>query len=115
MSGLPTMPSVSSAFSTAASSRTAPCRNHCARRHRQSGRRGHMRPDDYLLCAFAEIWSAKLRSFLTSLGVIIGVAAVVLILAISAGLSANLTGAFAGLGSTRVLINPSPPRPEGAG
>jgi putative ABC transport system permease protein len=74
-----------------------------------------MRPDDYLLGALEQIGLAKLRSFLTSLGIIIGVAAVVLILAISNGLSASVTNAFSELGSTRLTVSPSAPRPEGAG
>jgi putative ABC transport system permease protein len=68
-----------------------------------------MRLNDYLAGALEDIAAAKLRSFLTALGIIIGVGSVVLMLSIGAGVERTVTGAFADLGSTRVTIAPSRP------
>ena len=73
-----------------------------------------MRPADYLVLALEDIRAAKLRSFLTSLGIIIGVGSVVLMMSIGAGVNATVTGAFSELGSTRITVSPSAPRAEGA-
>jgi putative ABC transport system permease protein len=71
-----------------------------------------MRPRDYLALAVEDIRAAKLRSFLTSLGIIIGVAAVTLLVAIGAGITSTVTGAFSELGSTRITVTASAPRGE---
>jgi putative ABC transport system permease protein len=69
-----------------------------------------MRPYDYLTGALEDIWATKLRSFLTSLGIIIGVGSVVLMMSIGAGVNSTVTGAFSDLGSTQITISPSAPR-----
>src|SRR4051794_20309713 len=69
---------------------------------------------DYIKMAFDNIRSAKLRSLLTSLGIIIGVGSVVLIMSISGGVSSTITGAFSDLGSTRLTVSPSAPRAAGS-
>lgn len=68
-----------------------------------------MRLADYVTGALGTIWAAKLRTFLTALGIIIGVASVVLVLSIGAGVKATITGSFSNLGSTRITIQPSAP------
>ncbi|MDQ3397230.1 MAG: ABC transporter permease [Deinococcota bacterium] len=73
-----------------------------------------MRARDYFTEALENVRAAKLRSFLTSLGIIIGIGSVVLLIAIGQGVNARVTGAFADLGSTRITISPSAPR-EGGG
>jgi putative ABC transport system permease protein len=56
-----------------------------------------------------------LRSFLTSLGIIIGIGSVVLMLAVSHGVSSTVTQAFADLGTGRISVVPSAPVGEGTG
>lgn len=58
------------------------------------------------LLALKAIWINKTRSFLTTLGVIIGVGSVVLLTSIGNGLSAYVQGEFEKLGANTVLIYP---------
>jgi putative ABC transport system permease protein len=74
-----------------------------------------MRPFDYIKTALEGIGAAKLRSLLTSLGIIIGVGSVVLITSTGEGVSSTVAGAFSDLGSTRLTIRPSAPVVEGSG
>lgn len=62
---------------------------------------------DTIRIALNAIWTNKVRSFLTTLGVIIGVASVVLLTAIGNGLSATVTQEFNELGANNLLIFPS--------
>ena len=48
----------------------------------------------------------KLRSFLTTLGIIIGVAAVIIMLAISAGAEAEIEDQISGLGANLIMVTP---------
>ncbi len=57
--------------------------------------------------AWKSLTSNKLRSLLTMLGVIIGVAAVIMMVAISAGTEANISDAINGLGSNLIFISPN--------
>jgi len=57
--------------------------------------------------AFKSLTSNKLRSMLTMLGVIIGVAAVIMMIAISAGTEATISEAISGLGSNLLFITPA--------
>ncbi len=57
--------------------------------------------------AWNSILSNKLRSILTMLGVIIGVAAVIMMIAISAGTEATISEQINGLGSNLIFINES--------
>jgi putative ABC transport system permease protein len=68
-----------------------------------------MRPIDYVAEAAGDLRSSKLRSLLTSLGIIIGVGSVVLMLSLGEGVKQTVTGAFAELGSTRITVAPSAP------
>ncbi|CAN5647341.1 ABC transporter permease [soil metagenome] len=72
-----------------------------------------MRLGDYFAAALENIRAAKLRSFLTPLGIIIGIGSVVLLIAIGQGVSETVTGAFADLGSTRITVTPGAPRGQG--
>jgi putative ABC transport system permease protein len=60
---------------------------------------------EVLKIAWKSLTSNKLRSLLTMLGVIIGVAAVIMMIAISAGTEATISEAINGLGSNLVFIN----------
>src|SRR5512138_333389 len=57
--------------------------------------------------AWKSLASNKLRSLLTMLGVIIGVAAVIMMIAISAGTEATIADAINGLGSNLIFILPN--------
>jgi putative ABC transport system permease protein len=61
--------------------------------------------NEVLKIAWKSLTSNKLRSLLTMLGVIIGVAAVIMMIAISAGTEATIAEAINGLGSNLVFIN----------
>lgn len=61
---------------------------------------------DVLLIAIKAILTNKVRSFLTTLGIIIGVSSVVLLTSIGTGLSAYVTQQFNALGANTVLIFP---------
>jgi putative ABC transport system permease protein len=54
--------------------------------------------------AWQSLLSNKLRSMLTMLGIIIGVAAVIIMMAISAGTEATIAESINGLGSNLVFI-----------
>jgi len=56
--------------------------------------------------ALQAIWSKKIRSFLTMLGVIIGVFAIVLLIGIGEGVKSEVTGQIEGLGSNLVFLTP---------
>jgi putative ABC transport system permease protein len=70
----------------------------------------------YFPVAADSIAANKMRASLTMLGIIIGVAAVLSILGIGRGASANILGEVASQGTTRLTINPSAESEgEGAG
>jgi len=56
--------------------------------------------------AIKSIWQNKVRSALTMLGIIIGVAAVILLVSVGQGLQNYISGAFEDLGSNLVLVIP---------
>jgi putative ABC transport system permease protein len=56
--------------------------------------------------AVLAIKTNKTRSFLTTLGIIIGVASVILLVAIGSGLQAYVTKEFEALGSNRIMVMP---------
>lgn len=57
--------------------------------------------------AFSALLANKLRSLLTMLGIIIGVAAVIIMISIGEGFSANMKEQFGDLGSNTLSISPS--------
>lgn len=63
-----------------------------------------------LLNSFRVAWEGvmlnKLRSFLTTLGIIIGVAAVIIMLAVSAGAEAAIEDQISGLGANLIMVTP---------
>jgi putative ABC transport system permease protein len=62
---------------------------------------------EIVLSAWKSILSNKLRSILTMLGVIIGVAAVIMMIAIGAGTEATIAESINGLGSNLIFISES--------
>jgi len=63
--------------------------------------------------AIQAIWNKKIRSFLTMLGVIIGVFAIVLLIGIGEGVKSEVTGQIEGLGSNLLFITPGAGGPSG--
>jgi putative ABC transport system permease protein len=59
-----------------------------------------------ILVAFRAVLRNKLRSFLTTLGIIIGVAAVIAMMAIGAGAKAQVEAAFAAMGTNLLIVMP---------
>jgi putative ABC transport system permease protein len=59
--------------------------------------------------AFSAIYANKMRSILTTLGIIIGVAAVIAVVSIVQGLQASFNAQFANVGTTYVMVFPKPP------
>lgn len=64
-----------------------------------------MNYDEVLKAAWKSLFSNKLRSLLTMLGIIIGVSAVIIMIAISAGTEATISESIEGLGSNLAFIN----------
>ena len=67
-----------------------------------------------LLLAFREIRRHLLRSFLTTLGIIIGVAAVITMVTLGQGLTADVQEDISGLGSDVFIVFPTPTEPNRA-
>jgi putative ABC transport system permease protein len=59
-----------------------------------------------ILVAFRAVLRNKMRSFLTTLGIIIGVAAVIAMMAIGAGAKAQVEQAFAAMGTNLLIVMP---------
>ncbi len=72
-----------------------------------------MIPREFLRTAWESIRKNKLRSLLTMLGIIIGVAAVIIMIAISAGTEATIKEQITSLGSQPDLRQRSPSRASG--
>ena len=64
--------------------------------------------------AFLGIFRAGLRSFLTALGVLIGIAAVVIVIALGTGARESITSQIEGMGSNLVFVFQAPERKSGA-
>lgn len=74
-----------------------------------------MNIENIFAIAFKAILVNKVRSFLTMLGVIIGVGSVVLLTSIGTGLQAYITDQFADLGGNVIFVSPGNPFGEGGG
>ena len=65
-----------------------------------------MNPVQTLRVALRAIFRNKIRAFLTTLGIVIGVAAVIAMMAIGAGAKARVAEAFAAMGTNLLIIQP---------
>ncbi len=65
-----------------------------------------MNPLVTILVAFRAVLRNKMRSFLTTLGIIIGVAAVIAMMAIGAGAKAQVEAAFTAMGTNLLIVMP---------
>jgi len=70
---------------------------------------------EQLRTAFDSIMSAKLRSLLTTLGVVIGVTAVIVLVSIGEGVRGYLADMFAGMGSNLLFVFPGKSSTRGHG
>lgn len=68
---------------------------------------------DYLKTASSTLKTNKLRSFLTMLGIIIGVAAVISVVSLGEGTKAAIVSQFSSLGSNNIFIEPGTPPKKG--
>lgn len=59
--------------------------------------------------ALGQVWANKVRSILTTLGIVIGVASVTVVIAALTGLKANVLGQFESFGTNKVYILPDRP------
>ena len=66
-----------------------------------------------ILMAFDSIFSNKMRSLLTMLGIIIGVAAVIALMSLGYGVRADIENNIASLGSNQITIIPGTSRKPG--
>src|SRR5262245_34016344 len=67
-----------------------------------------------LLLALKAIWANKMRSMLTTLGIVIGVAAVIAVVSLVDGFSRVIRNELQGLGATSIIVQPNrPPGKEG--
>ncbi|MBQ9832499.1 MAG: ABC transporter permease [Clostridia bacterium] len=62
-----------------------------------------MRFSDLLSIAFLNLWRRKLRTFLTILGMVIGVAAIVVMISLGLGIQESVLNSFAGAGSLTTI------------
>ena len=62
--------------------------------------------------AFSALRANKMRSILTTLGIIIGVGAVIAVVSIVQGLQYTFTKEFQGVGATFIMVMPEHPRNE---
>ena len=65
-----------------------------------------MSPMDTVLSAFISLWANKLRSTLTVLGIVIGVAAVISLMSIGRGAQASITANIQSLGTNLLFVQP---------
>ncbi len=81
--------------------------------HRPPRTRGEMHWFDLVRFAAGAIMAHPMRSLLTALGVVIGVAAVVMMTSVGMGAQKRVTDAIAGLGSNLIVVSPGSTRGPG--
>lgn len=72
-------------------------------------------PKGHLKAGYESVRSAKLRSFWTMLGIIIGVASVITIVSIGEGVKQQISGQIQHLGKDLITVRPAQLRPGGGG
>ncbi|MDR2779869.1 MAG: ABC transporter permease [Synergistaceae bacterium] len=68
---------------------------------------------EILRTAISSLWANKTRSILTMLGVVIGVGAVIAMVAVGNGASSEVTGLISGMGVNMIMIRPGTPNSGG--
>jgi len=62
---------------------------------------------DYFIIAFRSLIHRKVRSWLTMIGIVIGIAAVVSLISLGEGLREAITGQFSDIGTDRFIVQPA--------
>ena len=70
--------------------------------------------NDYFSLAFNNLKRKKLRSWLTMIGIFIGIAAVVALISLGQGLQASIEQQFQNLGKDKIIIEPKNPGSPGS-
>src|SRR4030066_337038 len=70
---------------------------------------------EFLRVAFASILENSMRSFLTMLGIIIGVGLIILLVSMTAGFREYLVGQFMGIGTNLIIVSPGKTETKGMG
>jgi putative ABC transport system permease protein len=70
---------------------------------------------EFIRMAFASILDNRLRSFLTMLGIMIGVGAVILLISMTTGFREYLVRQFMGIGTNLIIVNPGKTETKGLG
>lgn len=65
-----------------------------------------MRATDYSILAFSSLRFSRLRTYLTALGIAVGIAAVVLLTALGGGAQEYMLGQFSQFGANLITVNP---------
>ena len=65
-----------------------------------------MNIEELLTLSLKAIWGNKLRSFLTTLGITIGVFAIIVLVSIGSGLQTYITNEISSLGSNVIFVMP---------
>ena len=68
---------------------------------------------EVLRTAVSSLWANKTRSMLTMLGVVIGVGAVIAMVAVGNGASRQMEGVIAGMGANMIVLRPGSPSTGG--
>src|SRR5215203_7516693 len=63
-----------------------------------------------IVLAFSQIWANKVRGILTTLGILIGVAAVSAVIALITGMKQRVLNEFEAFGTNKIFIEPHWPR-----
>lgn len=74
-----------------------------------------MRNDDLIKLSFRSLFTNKLRSFLTTLGIVIGVFAIIMLVSIGVGLQTYITEQVTSLGSNLIFVIPGTNAGRGPG
>ena len=74
-----------------------------------------IKPHDTLLTALTSLASNKLRAGLTLLGIIIGVVAVIVLMAMGRGVQQSITASIESLGSNLLIVTPGSPESDSGG
>src|SRR2546423_15212673 len=63
-----------------------------------------------VVLAFSQIWANKIRGILTTLGILIGVAAVSAVIALITGMKQRVLNEFEAFGTNKIFVEPHWPR-----
>jgi len=59
-----------------------------------------------IILAFTQIWANKIRGILTTLGILIGIAAISAVIALLSGMKQRVLAEFEAFGANKIMVNP---------